>query len=93
MARVEHDVEKLLQTYFHIRVMKVLASAKTPCTKYTVAKTSGVNHRTVDRILKTLVEHSWVVKHPYKPVKYSVNTDNPIVKKLVEFMEEAGYIN
>ncbi|MEM1943295.1 MAG: hypothetical protein QXO30_05085 [Candidatus Caldarchaeum sp.] len=86
-------VEELFQTYLHIRVVKALAEAETPSTKYTLLKICGVNHRTLERALKLLTKHGWAYKHPYKPVKYSLNRENPSVEKLLEFLKQTGYIN
>jgi len=43
--------------------------------------------------LRILTKHGWAHKHLYKPVKYSLNRENPSVEKLLEFLKQTGYIN
>ncbi|MCS7110463.1 MAG: hypothetical protein NZ956_03225 [Candidatus Caldarchaeum sp.] len=92
MARPEHAVELILKTYHHLRVVKTLASSDHPITKYQISKQSGINAATVAKILNELSAHDWTMKTTLKPNKYSLNVGNPVVRKFLEFLEEAKYL-
>lgn len=91
--RPEHPVEQLLKHYTHLRVLKTLATSTKPLTAYMLVKQTGVNKAKVAEIIKVFESHGWVVKTPYTPAAYTLNTAKQEVKKIVDLLAEMGYLS
>lgn len=48
----------------------------------------GLEHHSIDRCLKTLVEIGWVKENKYRPKTYQINLENETVKTLMEFLQK-----
>ncbi|MEM1945952.1 MAG: hypothetical protein QW614_01635 [Candidatus Caldarchaeum sp.] len=93
MVKPEHEIEETLASYLHLRLIKTLASSPAPCSKYMLAKTCGISQRSAEKILTKLLKHGWILQTPYKPTKYMLNKQKHPVNKLIEFLNNAGYMS
>ncbi|MBS7639010.1 MAG: hypothetical protein QW804_02270 [Candidatus Bathyarchaeia archaeon] len=57
-------------------------------TKYSLVKATGLRTPSVDRRLKVLVELGWVRENQFKPKTYQINSENEIVKLLIELFQK-----
>ncbi|MBS7607134.1 MAG: hypothetical protein QW502_00835 [Candidatus Bathyarchaeia archaeon] len=57
-------------------------------TKYSLAKATGLRTPSIERRLKTLIELGWVKENEFKPKTYQINSDNRVVKLLMEFFQK-----
>ncbi len=61
-------------------------------TKYALVKATGLRTPSVNSQLKTLLELNWVTKYPFTPTTYQINTDNQVIKHLLEFFGKIRHV-
>lgn len=91
MRKVDY-LEEILGHLTYLKVIKELATSKSPLTKYRITVRTGLKSVDVKKALIKLIEINWVIEHNTKPKKYSLNYHNPLARKLVKCLKELGYI-
>ena len=93
--KVVMEVERGLSSSGKLKILRLLMS--TPdhfFTRYEIGKKVPTDPVSLRNDLKTLVQINWVktftVQHL---IKYSINLDNTIVRKMAVFLREIKYLN
>jgi len=82
----QSEVETGLGSMGRIRLIRILTEhPNQQYTKYTLAKTTGLNSKEIRRQIQTLVDLGWVKEFSPEPKTYTANMENRIVKLAAEF--------
>ena len=87
------ETETGLGSISKLKILRILTRNKDETfTKYALEKMTGLKSIAVRNNLKTLTQIQWVKEYLYKPKKYKINLENPVVKHLIAFFREVKYI-
>jgi len=89
---VTEIVEAGLGSVGRIKILQLLAREREGLTRYAIEQRTNLKWDNIVDNLKVLVELGWVEELKINPLKYKINLDNDIVKNLVEFFQEVGYL-
>ena len=92
MPHKKSDIEEVLGHLIYLKVIKELATSEQPLTKYRIIVKTGLKSIDVKKALAKLIEMGWILQHETTPRKYSLNYNNPSLRKLVECLRDLGYI-
>ena len=83
------EVETGLGSMGRIRLIRILTEhPNQQYTKYTLARTTGLNSKEVGRQIQTLVDLGWVKEFSDEPKTYTANMGNRVVKLTAEFFHK-----
>ena len=86
-------VEEGLGSVGRLRILRALASGETTSeTKYSLERITSLKPVDVRKHLKVLIDTGWVKEHKYNPPVYTLNSDNPKTKFLIDFFKKIGYL-
>lgn len=89
----KEELEVILGRLMYLKVIKELAKAEEPLTKYKIIMRTGLKATDVNRILKNLIKINWVKELDYTPRRYMLNFDKPLVKDFINFLKKWGYFD
>lgn len=85
---VENEIEKGLGSPVKLRILKTLALGEA-LTMYELEKKIHVNHTTLRKHLKELLEIGWIEELQYTTIrKYRINTEKKALKHLIALFKE-----
>jgi hypothetical protein len=86
--QVEEELTEALGSEGKIRILRRLAENPTAIfTKYALVKATGLRDQDARRILEKLCQIDWVKLITNGVVKYQINTENQMVKQLIDFLK------
>ncbi|MEW6604473.1 MAG: hypothetical protein AB1351_07255 [Thermoproteota archaeon] len=74
-----------------IKIIKALAEENKLATVYVLHKKTHLKREDIKNNLDDLVRIGWVTQSKYANVMYSLNRENKMVSRLIEFFNEVGY--
>jgi response regulator of citrate/malate metabolism len=90
----DHEVEKGLSGAGKLKILRLLM--KNPdhaFTRYEIGKKVPSDPVSIRNNLQTLIQINWVTNFQVQHLnKYSINLENDVVKRLVDFLREIRYI-
>ena len=86
-------VEEGLGSVGRLRILRALATEEAASqTKYGLEQVTGLKPVDVRKHLKVLVDTGWVKEHNYNPPVYTLNSENPKTRFLVDFFKRVDYL-
>jgi hypothetical protein len=85
-------IETGLGSIGRIKIIKALAEEGKLATVYVLHKKTHLKREDIKNNLDDLVRIGWVTQSKYANVMYGINRENRYVSRLVEFLNDTGYI-
>jgi DNA-binding transcriptional ArsR family regulator len=89
---VKRTIETGLGSIGKVKIIKALAEEQKLVTIYLLHKKTHLKREDIKNNLDDLVQLGWVNQNRYASVMYSINTENPYVSKLIDYLRDVGYV-
>ena len=89
---VKRTIETGLGSIGKVKIIKALAEEQKMVTIYLLHKKTHLKREDIKNNLDDLVQLGWVNQNRYASVMYSINTENPYVSKLIDYLRDVGYV-
>jgi predicted transcriptional regulator len=86
-------IETGLGSIGKVKIIKALAEESKIATIYVLHKKTHLKREDIRNNLNDLVRIGWVTRSKYANMMYGINRENKYVSGLIEFFNEAGYID
>ncbi len=86
-------IENGLGSIGKVKIVKALAEENKMATIYLLQKKTHLKRDDIKKNLDDLVSIGWVVQSRYANTMYSINKGNHYVTRLLDYMNDVGYID